>query len=410
MTETLQAIPAQELLPLLIAIDGPRELDAANPLEQFFLLLLAQSGGATAAQPALQRLKRDFVDWNEARVSTSHEIAMSLAPFGSEAERSAVALSLKEVLAHIYLKFNKLALDFMLPEARAAEDQKKRERFGAWIAERWPALTSLFELSLAQKQRVATLPGLARVLQRIGWLGDKTSQTAVREALGSRLPEGELVRAQWALCFIAERHCHPRQPACQDCPLRSLCPSAVLTKALEAEAVSEHPAADSEGEAESETATPEPKPAKGKPGASAKKAAKSAPASGAPRAKKAARAPKAAPEGAERGAKARPTKRKASDRKSVQSVAEASAPREEAAEPGADRSGAKKKRVAAPRPPAGGASGPRKKGKTTTASKRKATKKAPRKSEATKSAEPRTKAARKSRPAKPTKGKSPAAE
>lgn len=198
--------------------DGPRVLEEERPLEQLLLFLCTRGSTIGKAQQAMKRMVEAFVDWNEARVTSAYELSDSLTPIGKRIAYDK-AVELKELLATVYQRFNKLDLDFLASDAKSTEETRKRERFTDWLEDRWPALGAMMALAASSRQPIVVNPALSRVLQRVGWVPKKASAGAVRDALNSRVAADELVRTQWGFQHVAEAHCHSRNPACDLCPL-----------------------------------------------------------------------------------------------------------------------------------------------------------------------------------------------
>lgn len=106
--DTLEISPVEELLGRKAAGPGPHPL---NPLDHQAFAILIDGGASTAdALAAISRLRRDFVDWNEIRVSRIQEIAKSLDDAG-DAERS--ARKIKEAYNAFFENKGALGFEFL---------------------------------------------------------------------------------------------------------------------------------------------------------------------------------------------------------------------------------------------------------------------------------------------------------
>lgn len=66
---------------------------------------------------------------------------------------------------------------------------------------------------------------VGRLARRFGWT-TSTDPVVVERQLGALFPPSDWVILCHRLIFHGRRVCHARRPACGDCPLRAICPSA----------------------------------------------------------------------------------------------------------------------------------------------------------------------------------------
>ncbi len=222
---------------------GPTEFTEERALDQVVLLILAQRTDFRRAQAAVKKLQTHYVDWNEVRVTSAYELRKITSALGSTGPQDR-ADHLRDLLGTIFNRFNKVNLDFMAPGSTDSEAARKRERFLAWFSEKFPTVSSIIPLFGGDRAGVVTHSGLARVLQRLKWLPEKTTAaSAVRAAIHRVAPETERLRAQWGLLHLAEDTCVARQPLCGRCELRKHCPSAAEGETNPAKPAAERPAA-----------------------------------------------------------------------------------------------------------------------------------------------------------------------
>lgn len=279
------------------AYGGPQELDEERPLEQLVLLILSQKADVRKARTAMKRLQTEYVDWNEVRVSSAHEIRTWLKVLGARKLEDKPE-QVKELLSTVYNRFNKMNLDFLNGDGGDAEENRKRDRFLSYLQERSPAMAAMMAIHRARKNDPMVWAGLPRVIQRLGWInGSSATVSAGRQAITKHVPEADRISAQWGLYHLMEDFCHQRVPDCIPCPLKKLCPTGKKAKAPPPE------------KAAKKAAKPAPKkaaPVKAAPAASKKAPVKK---KAAPAKKKAAPAKKkAAP--AKKAAKAKVAKKK----------------------------------------------------------------------------------------------------
>ncbi len=204
-----------------------RELDETEGLDQLVLLALARELPFKKARAALRRLKQDFVDWNDVRVTPAHELARGFegGPPGSAYRK---AEELVDLLSTLYLRFNKMTCDVGRTETATPESTKLRSRLMAFLAERSSLYACLMPLFGAKDDDVVASPELTRPLVRLGFVEARASDASARETLLKRTKPGERIAAQFVLHQIASRVCGAKLTLCGECPVASKCPSAKI--------------------------------------------------------------------------------------------------------------------------------------------------------------------------------------
>ena len=92
--------------------------NGGGPLEQVLFGILSRGTSARNALQALHRLRTEFTDLNEVRVSTSRQVAEAIQ---TVADPEAKAVAILALLKDLFLKRHGVNLDFLrrLPEAEA---------------------------------------------------------------------------------------------------------------------------------------------------------------------------------------------------------------------------------------------------------------------------------------------------
>jgi endonuclease III len=212
------------------AYGGPKTLDEPRPLEQLVFLILARGSDPRRARAAMKHLESEFVDWNELRVTSVYEIRKQLAPLGAS-KIGNKAEEIKELLATIYERFNKLDLDFLQGVGSDPEETKKRDRFDAWLQDKSPSLWAMMALHGPRRIEVVATPALGRVMLRLGWTKTRTSSAKSIHGTFTRVvPEEAHISAQWGLYHLLETVCLPRSPRCDECPVAKECPTGVKAR------------------------------------------------------------------------------------------------------------------------------------------------------------------------------------
>ncbi|MCI0589503.1 MAG: hypothetical protein L0323_22030 [Planctomycetes bacterium] len=186
-------------------------------LDRLLLLLLSKDATAQRAQAALERLRRDFVDWNELRVSPVFEIQRSLEPL-EEGDVSPKADRLRRLVSRVFEKKNSLSLDWLKGEQPEAQDRflDSLEALDAYMIH-------AFLLSLRETDEVAFHQNMSRVLQRIGLVSRTGSPSKALEGIRAIAPPDDLASFQAVLIRLGEELCGPKVVQCERCKALPLC-------------------------------------------------------------------------------------------------------------------------------------------------------------------------------------------
>jgi len=187
------------------------------PLNELILNLLYRSTSVRRATRALRALKRDFVDWNELRISHPGEVAgrISSAPWARQAAERIIWL-----LRTVYEQYNRTGLEF-LGELTPTQARSCMQSL--------PAVDrSLADAVLLMSLNVPVLPlsgDGARMCHRLGLLPNARPTIKNQNALTKLIDEDYYPCLSLFFCDIAEKVCLPDDPACRQCPMRRNCPS-----------------------------------------------------------------------------------------------------------------------------------------------------------------------------------------
>ncbi|MBI2191172.1 MAG: hypothetical protein HYU36_04230 [Planctomycetes bacterium] len=185
-----------------------------DPLDQLLTSIIHFDSLPEKARLALELLRKEFVDWNEVRVSAVSEMAAVLREAGLEEDRARL---LKSALTHLFLKKNQLSLDFMknYPEKQASEFLARFEGLHPSIVDEVLLLSLGF-------QRFPLNEKTQRVCERLGWVDDSDEAGAAR-TMSAVIPKTLKGKAYVLLKAHAEETCKTKAPACPSCVLQSDC-------------------------------------------------------------------------------------------------------------------------------------------------------------------------------------------
>jgi endonuclease III len=185
------------------------------PLEQLVMGIFCRRTSVGQATRALRELKRNFVDWNEVRVSHPAELASGLpatqwARVGAE--------QLVWLLRDLYERFSCTDLDF-LTELTATQARSCLQSLPA-------VQRDMADEVLLMSLDVAVLPlsaSVARMCYRLGLLENDRPTLKNQRALARLLDPDCYASLHLFFCDYAERLCQAEEPLCEECLLEDHC-------------------------------------------------------------------------------------------------------------------------------------------------------------------------------------------
>ena len=187
-------------------------------LEQGMLFLLAKDIRPEVARSALERMRRELVDWNELRVSGIPEIARMMTPLRKDPSMISKVQRLREYINQVFNLRHTLNLEPLREEGR-----EKQEKFLTALECLDPYMIETFLGNLSEEGTPPFSSAVARVLQRIGLISKTSSVAKQRADIEDLAPSKDLQNFYALLSRHAEEICGPRSPLCGQCMLLSLC-------------------------------------------------------------------------------------------------------------------------------------------------------------------------------------------
>jgi len=196
----------------------PKPAEGLNLLEQGLLCVLVRHVPQERAENFVAALRKAYPEWNEMRVAQTDEIAGILKGGRTTPERLRSvwepAREAREYLQEIFQKTHAMDLEFLRGDVPA----------GAKMLAQMPVFGTAATcriLALAGDQKVPAHPALVRVLERTGIVGKGNLKKA--KDLEDFLPSSEGSALLERVGEVADRWCHPKSPACHECPLVDEC-------------------------------------------------------------------------------------------------------------------------------------------------------------------------------------------
>jgi endonuclease III len=208
---------------ILNQLVGPQTKGAEPPpaetlpvLEQFIYAICREGTTRDRADRAFRRLRTDFFDWNEVRVSSTRELEEALRDLPDpEVKAQRLVTFLQEVFETTFsFDLEGLHKKGLKQAAKALSRYQAANDFVcAWVVQH----------SLGGHAIPLDQPML-RALRRLGLLeGDGDDLEAVRASLEHLVPKARGLQFTEALSRVAADVCYEESPACGSCPLAGEC-------------------------------------------------------------------------------------------------------------------------------------------------------------------------------------------
>jgi endonuclease III len=188
-------------------------------LEQMVYALLREGCTRKDADKAFDRLLKTFFDWNEVRVSSSHEIEEVLAglPHPSAKAQRVIAL-LQEVFES--------AFTYDLEGLTKKGLKQAAKQIGRYQAADDYTVAWVTQQSLGG-HAIPVDPPTLRTARRLGLTEDDANPEATRSSLEHQVPKAKGAVFVEYLSLLAKDFCWEEEPNCQACPMRGECQTGV---------------------------------------------------------------------------------------------------------------------------------------------------------------------------------------
>jgi endonuclease III len=185
-------------------------------LEQMLYALLREGATHEEADAAFERLKSQFFDWNEVRVSSEHEVIEALAGLPDAAVRAERVISLlQEVFESTY--------SFDLESLHKKGLKQAAKQIGRYQAANDFTVAWVTQQTLGGQAIPIDAPTL-RTVRRLGLVdSDAVDSEAVRTSLEHQVPKAKAPLFSELISLVARDYCWDDTPNCQQCPLRGDC-------------------------------------------------------------------------------------------------------------------------------------------------------------------------------------------
>lgn len=193
-------------------------LPTEPPLDQAIYLILRENWDYRKAIKSLHVLQREFVDWNEVRVSTIGELHDHLVDQGDK-DLDVKIEKIKTLLINLYRERNCAHLNFLSEEG----DTEAQLKFLGYVGVLTVAQQVLIVQSLTPIEEYQVPQGVIRTLSRIGAIPRVQSPAAARKHLDKMLDPEKIYTFLSHLTHHGEEICLSKSPRCGECAVVSLC-------------------------------------------------------------------------------------------------------------------------------------------------------------------------------------------
>jgi len=216
--DIFEPVAIQEILRLLEQEYGPREWHAnEDPLDVLIGTILSQNTSDANSGRAFAALKASFDNWEAVAAAPVEHIAEVIKSGGLSRIKAA---RIKQVLERIQKDRGCISLDFLKSKTTDEAEQYLLGLPG--IGRKTARCVLLFSLG---KPSLPVDTHIFRVAKRLGLIGTNTSVEKAHKLLQEQIPRAKVYQFHVHMIEHGRRICRARQPRCQRCIFRGICPS-----------------------------------------------------------------------------------------------------------------------------------------------------------------------------------------
>jgi endonuclease-3 len=191
-----------------------------HPIAELILTVLSQSTNDRNRDVAYLAMRERFPTWEEVRDAPVDELEEAIRPGGISKIKSARIKSILRAIGET-APGGELSLDW-LPGQTVPEAQRYLTALSG-VGRKTAACVLLFALGMRD---VPVDTHVSRVGTRLGLFRAGASFEELHDTMLEITPPGQELEFHVNLLRHGRRTCHARRPACRECALRRMCPSA----------------------------------------------------------------------------------------------------------------------------------------------------------------------------------------
>ena len=210
----------EEVIALLEREYGPRRWQAdRDPIDVLIETILSQNTSDANSGRAFASLKASFDSWEVVASAPAEHIAQAIKSGGLSQIK---AVRIKQVLEQIEKEQGRISLD-SLKSMHMAEAEDYLMRLPG-VGHKTASCVLLFSLG---KPSLPVDTHVFRVAKRLGLIDSKVSTEKAHSLLQEQIPPSKVYQFHVHMIEHGRRVCHARQPRCDRCILRGICPSSL---------------------------------------------------------------------------------------------------------------------------------------------------------------------------------------
>jgi len=197
-----------------------RRVRCGTLLEQLIITILSSDASESQAFRALLHLQKEYVDWNEVRVSDDLYLGSELSRMGVN---SGAPVMLKNALENLLLETSTLQPEVL--------DTMAFDEMGELLAKiklpKWVIASLLLMEARARKPmgavQVPIDEGVARMMWRMGFASTPRATVQIQECIRASMPDEEEHNFHRVAARFSREFCSDPVPNCRRCPIRAEC-------------------------------------------------------------------------------------------------------------------------------------------------------------------------------------------
>jgi endonuclease-3 len=215
-----EPVAIEEVIELLEQEYGPCQWQPdRDPIDVLIGTILSQNTSDVNSGRAFASLKASFGSWEAVASAPAEHIARVIKSGGLSQIK---AVRIKQVLEQIEKEQGRISLDFLKSKSMAeAEDYLMRL---PGVGHKTASCVLLFSLG---KPSLPVDTHVFRVAKRLGLIDSKLSTEKAHSLLQEQIPPSKVYQFHIHMIEHGRRICHARKPRCNECILRSICPSSL---------------------------------------------------------------------------------------------------------------------------------------------------------------------------------------
>jgi endonuclease-3 len=218
--DIFEPVVIEEVIELLEQEYGPRKWRTdSDPIDVLIGTILSQNTSDANSGRAFVSLKASFGSWEAVASAPAEHIAQVIESGGLSQIK---AIRIKQVLEQIKKEQGRISL-YSLKAMDMAEAEEYLMRLPG-VGHKTARCVLLFSLG---KPSLPVDTHIFRVAKRLGLIDSRASVEKAHSLLQEQIPHSKVYQFHIHMIEHGRQICHARQPRCNRCILRSICPSSL---------------------------------------------------------------------------------------------------------------------------------------------------------------------------------------